>query len=126
MKKILIVDDVPLNIVVVHKMLNNLPFEFITASNGEQAMKCIREQQPDLMFLDLLMPIADGFTVLKEVRAGNCGDKDMPIVVLSALNGSPISKAMELGATDYLTKPVMMTRLIKIVEGIFPEITEKN
>lgn len=126
MKKILIVDDVALNIVVVHKMLNGLPFEFHTASNGQQAMDFIRECQPDLMFLDLLMPIVDGFTVLKEVRAGNCGDKDMPIVVLSALNGSPISQAMELGATDYLTKPVMMTRLMKIVENIFPEITDNN
>lgn len=116
MKKILIVDDVPLNVVLVHKMLSTQPYEFITASNGEQAMAKIREENPDLVLLDLLMPIVDGFTVLQEVRAGNCGPKDLPIVVLSALNGPAIGRSMELGANDYITKPIIMKHLIDVVK----------
>lgn len=116
MKKVLIVDDVPLNVVLVHKMLTGKPYEFITAGNGEQAMQKIREENPDIVLLDLLMPIVDGFTVLQEVRSGNCGRKDLPIVALSALNGSAITRAMELGANDYITKPIIMKQLISVVE----------
>ena len=118
MKKVLIVDDVHINIVLIHKMLTGQPLEFATASNGEIAMQKIRDAQPDIVLLDLLMPVVDGFTVLKEIREGNCGNKDVPVVVLSALSGSSIVRAMEMGANDFLTKPIVMTRLISTVRKL--------
>lgn len=121
MRKVLIVDDVPLNILLVKKMLTGMECEFLTAANGEQAMQIIRDDDPDIVLLDLLMPIVDGFKVLEEVRSGNCGRKDMPIVILSALNGSAITRAMDLGANDYITKPIIMKHLLEVIEKIFAE-----
>jgi len=118
MKKVLIVDDVPVNVVLIHKMLTGFPLEFDTAGNGEIAMHKIKENQPDIVLLDLLMPVVDGFTVLQEIRSGNCGDSQIPIVVLSALSGSSVTRAIEMGANDFLTKPIVMTRLRSVVEKL--------
>ena len=115
--KVLLVDDVTLNIKVVEKMLSRYGFQIRTASNGEQAIKAILEEQPDLMLLDLLMPIMDGFEVLRRVRAGEAGDPKMSIVILSALNSEKdIVRGFDLGANDFVTKPVIMQRLYNVVE----------
>lgn len=114
MKKCLIVDDVALNVVVAQKMLSPLKMEVSKASNGQQACDMLRAGlDPDLMVLDLMMPVMDGFQVLEEVRSGNCGNPDLPIVILSALNREEdINRAMALGATDFVSKPIIMNRLI--------------
>ena len=114
MKKCLIVDDVPLNIVVAQKMLTPLQLEFAKAGNGQIAFDMINGgYQPDLMVLDLMMPVMDGFQLLEKVRGGECGNKDLPIVILSALNREEdINRALGMGATDFVTKPIIMNRLI--------------
>ena len=119
MKKCIIVDDVALNIVLAQKMLSPLKLEMSKAVNGQQACEMIRNgYEPDIMILDLMMPIMDGFQVLEEIRSGKCGNKDLPIIILSALNREEdINRAMSLGANDFVTKPIIMNRLINSVKN---------
>ena len=115
--KTLLVDDVALNIKVVEKMISPFKFQIRTASNGEQALKAIAEEQPDLILLDLMMPIMDGFETLQRIRAGEAGDPNVLILILSALNSEKdIIRGMNLGANDFITKPVIMQRLNNVIE----------
>lgn len=113
----LLVDDVVLNIKVVEKMISPFKFQVRTASNGEQALKAIAEEQPDLILLDLMMPIMDGFETLQRIRAGEAGDPNVVVIILSALNSEKdIIRGMNLGANDFITKPVIMQRLNNVIE----------
>ena len=115
--KTLLVDDVALNIKVVEKMISPFKFQIRTASNGEQALKAIAEEQPDLILPDLMMPIMDGFETLQRIRAGEAGDPNVLILILSALNSEKdIIRGMNLGANDFITKPVIMQRLNNVIE----------
>ena len=112
---ILIVDDVPLNRVVVEKMLSQFDFNVRMADNGLEAMKELFVSPPDLILLDILMPVMDGFEVIQAVRE-NPAWNDVKIVVLSALNSNEdIVKAFNLGAQDFITKPIVMTKLLNTV-----------
>ncbi|MBQ4448865.1 MAG: response regulator [Prevotella sp.] len=123
MKKCIIVDDVALNIVLAQKMLTSLKLDMSKAVNGQQACDMIRNgYEPDVMILDLMMPIMDGFQVLEEIRSGKCGNKDLPIIILSALNREEdVNRAMSLGANDFVTKPIIMNRLITAVKNVLGE-----
>ena len=115
--KTLLVDDVALNIKVVEKMISPFKFQVRTASNGEQALKAIAEEQPDLILLDLMMHIMDGFETLQRIRAGEAGDPNVVVIILSALNSEKdIIRGMNLGANDFITKPVIMQRLNNVIE----------
>lgn len=114
---VLVVDDVPLNRLLVTKMLSRFNFNVSEAENGLEAMREFFKQKPDLVFLDILMPLMDGFEVLKEVRKTEAW-KDVKIVILSALNtNEDIVKAYNMGANDFITKPIMMEKLLKTVAG---------
>lgn len=112
---ILIVDDVPLNRVLVEKMLGNFNFTVRTAENGLECMKEFYYAKPDLLLLDILMPLMDGFEVIEALRE-NPSWKDVKIVVLSALNSNEdIVKAFNMGADDFITKPIVMDKLLNTV-----------
>ena len=115
--KTLLVDDVALNIKVVEKMISPFKFQIRTASNGEQALKAIAEEQPDLILLDLMMPIMEGFETLQRIRAGEAGDPNVLILILSALNSEKdIIRGLNIGANDFITKPGIMQRLNNVIE----------
>lgn len=115
--KVLIVDDVALNVKVVEKMLARYKFQISIARNGQEAIEVIKAQQPDLVLLDLMMPIVDGFEVLNQIRAGKLGNPKMAVVILSALSSSEdIARGLSLGANDFITKPIIMQRLYNVVE----------
>ncbi|MBP5636290.1 MAG: response regulator [Bacteroidales bacterium] len=112
---ILVVDDVPLNVMLVEKMLSRFGFRILKAENGLEAMREILAQKPDLVFLVILMPIMDGFQTLEQIRK-NPELSDVRVVVLSALNSNEdIVKAYNLGANDFITKPIMLDKLINSV-----------
>lgn len=112
---VLVVDDVPLNNLLVEKMLSRFSFNVRKAENGLEAMREIIADKPHLLILDLMMPIMDGFEVLERVRANKEWD-DVKIVVLSALNkNEDIVKAYNLGANDFITKPIVLDKLINSV-----------
>ena len=82
---VIAVDDIPINLVLVQKMLAKFHFKMRTAANGQQALDAVAEQKPDLILLDLMMPGIDGFEVIRRLK-GNPDTADIRIVILSALN----------------------------------------
>jgi CheY-like chemotaxis protein len=109
--KILVVDDIPLNVLLVKKMLQPLGFETSEAEDGVVAMEKIGADKPDLILLDLMMPRMDGFEVLRRLRASD-DTKSIPVIILSALNSNDdVAKGISMGAEDYITKPIIMDRL---------------
>lgn len=118
---ILIVDDVYLNIVLVEKMLKRYNFNVKSATGGEQALEIVSEEKPSLILLDLMMPNMDGFEVLNILRKKDA-TKDIPVVILSALNSeADIKRGLDAGANGYITKPVIMSRLIEAVKAALGE-----
>lgn len=118
---ILIVDDVYLNIVLVEKMLKRYNFNVKSATGGEQALEIVSEEKPSLILLDLMMPNMDGFEVLNILRK-KPETKDIPVVILSALNSeADIKRGLDAGANGYITKPVIMSRLIEAVKEALGE-----
>jgi CheY-like chemotaxis protein len=104
--KVLIVDDEPFNVDVLQQELEELGYEAITAFNAKEALEQIKKHQPDLILLDLMMPVLDGFAVFKEVKNDN-SLRDIPVIIVSAEHDSKsVVKGIKQGADDYITKPV--------------------
>lgn len=113
--KVLAVDDIPLNLLLIQKMLSKLNLQIRTAGNGKKALEAVENEKPDLILLDLMMPEIDGFDVMKRLRE-NPETADIKIVILSALNSSDdIVKGFSLGADDFITKPIIMEKLLNCV-----------
>ena len=103
--RILIVDDEPLNIDYLEQELEDLGYEALSARNGLEALEVVESQLPDMILLDIMMPIMDGFEVLARLKAEKHW-RDIPVVVISALTDMDnVVKGIELGAEDYLPKP---------------------
>ena len=114
--KVLIVDDEPFNIDVLEQALDGSNYQVITASNGQEAWAKIQSEQPDLILLDLMMPIMDGFAVLAKVKEDPTL-RDTPIIIVSAENDSKsVVKGIKQGAEDYLTKPVDTAQFLRKVK----------
>jgi CheY-like chemotaxis protein len=112
---VLAVDDVPLNLLLVQKMLSRFNFKMRTAANGQLALDAVAEQKPDLILLDLMMPGIDGFEVIRRLRA-NPDTADIQIVILSALNSNEdVVKGFNVGANDFIMKPIIMEKLLSCV-----------
>ena len=112
---ILAVDDIPLNLLLVQKMLSRFKFEIRTAANGQQALDAVASRKPDLILLDLMMPGIDGFEVIKRLREDSA-TADIRIVILSALNSNEdVVKGFDLGANDFIMKPIIMEKLLNSV-----------
>ena len=113
---ILIVDDEPFNVDVLQQELDELNYKLITAANGQEALSKIKSHQPDLILLDLMMPVLDGFAVLSEIKGDN-NLSDIPVIIVSAADDSKsIVKGIKQGADDYITKPIDTDHLKKKVK----------
>ncbi|MCK6582127.1 MAG: response regulator [Anaerolineales bacterium] len=114
--KVLIVDDEPFNVEVLEQALDGTEYQVVTASNGQEALSKIQSEQPDLVLLDLMMPIMDGFTVLAKVKDDPML-RDIPVIIVSAENDSKsVVRGIKQGAEDYLTKPVDTAQFVKKVK----------
>lgn len=112
---VLAVDDIPLNLFLIKKMLSKFDFEFRTANNGQEALDAVAEKKPDLILLDLMMPGIDGFEVITRLRS-NPETANIHIVIISALNSTDdIAKGFNLGANDFITKPIIMEKLLTCI-----------
>lgn len=119
--KVLIVDDVPLNRLMVNKMLGTFGMEVMEANNGLEALEALRTFKADAILLDLMMPVMDGFEMLRILRA-NPLTTHIPVIVLSALNtNDDIVAAYNAGANDFVTKPILFEKLVSSVNALLPE-----
>lgn len=119
-KTILIAEDDKFLISVYRLKFAKAGFNVLVAEDGEQTMQALSKQKPDLVLLDLIMPVKDGFEVLKEIKT-DPNLKDIPVVVASNLGqGEDIKRAKLLGATDYFIKanvhlPDLVAMITKMV-----------
>ena len=110
--KILMVDDVMSNVLLLKVLLTNEKFQIATASNGRQALDQVIKEKPDLVLLDVMMPDMSGFEVSQQLKA-NPETAEIPIIFLTALNSTAdIVKGFQVGGNDFISKPFNKEELI--------------
>ena len=117
-KRILVVDD---EIYIVHILEFTLTmegFDVITAADGDEALRRIEQDRPDLVVLDIMMPRLDGYEVCRRLRQDEEW-RELPIILLSA-KGRQIDRetGLSLGADDYIIKPFSPRRLLEKIRGL--------
>ncbi|MBI4844635.1 MAG: response regulator [Nitrospirae bacterium] len=121
MKKILVVEDNDKNLRLIADILKYYKYEVIEAVNGEEAVKYAVSQVPDLILMDIQMPVMDGFTALKLLRE-NLLTKDIKVIALTsfAMAGDR-EKILSAGFNDYIAKPMDTRALPEIVRRYLGE-----
>ncbi|MFV8441604.1 response regulator transcription factor [Flavobacterium sp. LB2P44] len=118
MKKILIVDDEPNIVMSLEYTFKKNNFEVFIARDGQEALDILKNQLPDVIILDVMMPMVDGFATLeqikKDVRLQHC-----KVIFLSAKNKEiDIEKGLSLGANLYVVKPFSVKKLVEQVQDL--------
>jgi len=104
MKKILCVDDEPINLMIIEVNLMAQGYEVYKAEDGLTAIRMVRDIKPQLVLLDIMMPGLNGIDTLKEIKKI---DPDLPIIMVTGVTDEETAKsAVEQGAYDYVTKPI--------------------
>lgn len=115
-KKILIVDDEPDVLKIIGFRLKKAGYEILTATNGKEALELAWKEKPDLMLLDLRMPVMDGYETCKIIKSDETLKK-IPVIFLTASSGVTIGgTTKEYKADDYVIKPFEPEELIKKVK----------
>ncbi len=119
--KILLVDD-DIDFVEATKIvLESKPYEVIVAYEGDEALRKAREENPDLILLDIIMPVKDGFTAAEQFKKDPQLSK-IPVIMLTSYSlrkgetSIPVSRGLELEAEDYVEKPISPEELLSRVE----------
>jgi len=118
--KILLVDDDADFVESTKIVLESKPYEVIVANNGDEALRKAREEKPDLILLDIIMPVEDGFSAAGHIKE-DPNLSSIPLLMLTSYatkgsgTGIPRSRGYELEAEDYINKPVIPEDLLDIV-----------
>ena len=103
---VLIVDDVPDNLALLHDALDESGYTVLVATNGEQALARAASARPDIVLLDAMMPGMDGFEVARRLK-GSAPTAHIPIIFMTGLTETEhLVAALEAGGVDYVTKPI--------------------
>jgi DNA-binding NarL/FixJ family response regulator len=114
---VLIVDDVPDNLAVLHDALDESGYTVLVATNGEAALQCAAQARPDIVLLDAMMPGMDGFEVARRLKADEA-TAGIPIVFMTGLTETEhVIQAFGVGVVDYVAKPVRTRELIARIES---------
>lgn len=117
-KKILLVDDSTTMIMMERMALAGSGYQLLAARDGEEAVKTARDQKPDLILLDVVMPKMDGFEVCRRLRAEG-PTRDIPIIMVSTRGEERnIEKGFDSGCTDYVLKPLNGMELLTKVKSL--------
>lgn len=115
-KRVLVVDDDPLVVKVLRKPLERAGYDVNTASHGLEALKKVKEKRPDLIILDILMPLLDGFKVARLLKFDK-RFKDIPIIVLTSRATEGERKMGEqVGADEFIYKPFRLPQVLDMVQ----------
>ena len=116
--KILIADDEPNILLSLEFLMKREGYDVVVVRDGRQALEAIIRDHPDLVLMDVMMPVKSGFDVCQEVRATE-GIKDTPIVMLTAKGrDTDIARGMAMGATAYVTKPFSTREMARQVREL--------
>ena len=117
-KKIVLAEDEPQTAKLVEFKLRKEGYQVTWKENGEEALEAIKREKPDLILLDVMMPVMDGYEVLRQVKE-NEGLKDIPVIMLTArAQERDVVKGIDSGAEDYITKPFHPAELLARVKRI--------
>lgn len=112
MARILVVEDDPYNIKILDFRFKSLGHEIISAVDGGKALEIASKEKPDLILLDVMMPVMNGFQVLRKLKSQE-ETKNIPVIMLTAkVHEKDIVGGLEAGAVDYVTKPFSFAELI--------------
>src|SRR5436305_10475585 len=115
---VLIVDDNAQNVELLQAFLESLPVKIVTAGDGVEALEKVKQHNPDLILLDIMMPRMSGFQVCRRLK-GDPGTKDIQILMVTALNElGDIEQASECGTDDFVSKPVNKFELLTRVKSL--------
>lgn len=124
--KILVIDDDTAITELLNMLLKTHGFDVITTNSGQEGIQLVRDANPSVVLLDLMMPDKDGWEVCKAIRAFS----NVPILILSAINDpGMVASVLDAGADDYLVKPVpsgMLVAHIKKLERRTGSLNAKN
>jgi len=111
--KILIADDLPDNVILLSRFIENEGYTCISAKDGVEALAKLRAEMPDLVLLDMNMPVKDGLETLQEIRS-DPATSHIPVIIVTAARLDPMDMqyALTIGADDYITKPFDRRELI--------------
>src|SRR5256885_1790984 len=115
---VLVVDDNPQNVELLLAFLESLPVRLVTAIDGVDALEKVKQHNPDLILLDIMMPRMSGFQVCKRLK-NDPATKDIQILMVTALNEmGDIDQAAECGTDDFVSKPVNKFELLTRVKSL--------
>jgi two-component system cell cycle response regulator DivK len=120
-KKILIVEDIPINRRLLRDILTYHGYEVIEAENGEEAVRIAREQKPDLIIMDLQMPVMNGYGAIKVLKSDPVTKNIKILAVTSFAMAGDREKALEIGVDDYIEKPINTRELPERVKRLLSE-----
>ena len=125
MPKILYVEDNEDNVYMLKRRLERAGFQVIVASDGEQGLAVARDQRPDLILMDLSLPVLDGWQATQRLK-GSEETRTIPVIALSAhaMPGDR-EKALEAGCDEYDAKPVNLPSLLAKIRALLPERSEQ-
>jgi CheY-like chemotaxis protein len=116
--RVLIADDNAQNVELLEACLATEDWETRTAADGEETLKLVRDWQPDVVLLDIMMPRISGFEVCKRLRADPT-TRDIAVLMITGLDQpSDMDKAVEAGTDDFVTKPIKKPELLQRVRAL--------
>lgn len=120
MPKILLVEDNEMNRDMLSRRLTRKGFEVVIAIDGGQGVEMAHSEKPDLILMDMSLPVKDGWTATKEIKAAP-ETKNIPVIALTAhaMSGDR-EQALAAGCNDYDTKPIELPRLLKKIQDLLP------
>ena len=114
-KRIVVVEDSYIIQLLIQTILVDYDYVLDLFHNGKEALTSLTDNPPDLLILDIMMPVMDGFTLLEKIKS----NRNYPILIVTARTDyGSIEKAMEMGVTDYLIKPFNTIDLINKVDRL--------
>ena len=114
---ILVVDDTPANVKMLDTLLGVTGYRVVTATNGQEALDQVAAERPDLILLDVVMPVMDGYETCRRLRE-NYETRFLPIIMITASGEQEKVKALELGADDFISKPFDQAELLARVKSL--------
>lgn len=114
--RVLVVEDEPMNMLLISEVLRKMGIEVIKAGNGKEALVMVAVHAPDLVFMDVNMPVMDGFTATRQIRSSTTGLNKIPIIALTAdAMEEDKEHCLESGMNDYISKPFKLEEIYAII-----------
>lgn len=125
MPKILLVEDNEMNRDMLSRRLTRRGFEIVIAMDGEQGVAMAGSENPDLILMDMSLPVLDGWGATRKIKA-EAGTKQIPLIALTAhAMAEDRAKALQAGCDDYETKPIELPRLLEKMRRLMGERTSQ-